>query len=102
MQANQSDTWKNQIILGDCLEVLKQIPSSSVNLIVTSPPYADSRRSTYGGVHSDYYVEWFLPISLELLRVLKDDGTFILNIKEKVIDCERHTYVLELILSLKH
>ena len=102
MQANQSDTWKNQIILGDCLEVLKQIPSSSVNLIVTSPPYADSRRSTYGGVHPDYYVEWFLPISLELLRVLKDDGTFILNIKEKVIDCERHTYVLELILSLKH
>jgi DNA modification methylase len=91
----------NQIILGDCLEVIAQYPSQSVNLIVTSPPYADSRKSTYGGVHPDDYVDWFLPISAQLLRVLKDDGTFILNIKEKAINCERHTYVIELILALK-
>ncbi|MFN5855453.1 MAG: DNA-methyltransferase, partial [Pseudanabaenaceae cyanobacterium] len=90
-----------QIILGDCLEVLKQLPNNSVNLIMTSPPYADSRRSTYGGVHPDQYVEWFLPIGLELQRVLRDDGTFILNIKEKAVNGERHTYVLELILALK-
>ena len=68
---------------------------------MTSPPYADSRRSTYGGVHPDQYVEWFLPIGLELQRVLRDDGTFILNIKEKAVNGERHTYVLELILALK-
>ncbi|MFN5856573.1 MAG: hypothetical protein ACK456_11890, partial [Pseudanabaenaceae cyanobacterium] len=49
---------EDQIILGDCLEVLKQLPNNSVNLIMTSPPYADSRRSTYGGVHPDQYVEW--------------------------------------------
>jgi DNA modification methylase len=72
-----------------------------VNLIVTSPPYADQRKKTYGGVHPDKYVEWFLPIAAELKRVLTDDGTFILNIKEKVLDGERHTYVLELILALK-
>jgi DNA modification methylase len=101
MLTTQSDNWKNQIFLGDCVEVLKQIPSFSVNLIVTSPPYADSRRNTYGGIHPDRYVEWFLPISFELQRVLTKDGTFILNIKEKVVDCERHTYVLELILALK-
>jgi len=95
------DDWKNKVILGDCLEILKQIPDSSINLIVTSPPYADSRRSTYGGVHPDHYVEWFLPIATELQRVLKDDGTFILNIKEKAVDCERHAYVIELILALK-
>jgi site-specific DNA-methyltransferase (adenine-specific) len=95
------DQIADQIILGDCLEVLKQLPDNSVNLIMTSPPYADSRRSTYGGVHPDQYVEWFLPIGLELRRVLKDDGTFILNIKEKAVNCERHTYVLELILALK-
>ncbi len=93
--------WQNQIILGDCLEVLQQMPNNSINLIVTSPPYADSRRSTYGGVHPDQYVTWFLPIAAELKRVLTDDGTFILNIKEKAVNCERHTYVLELILALK-
>ncbi len=49
----------------------------------------------------DAYVAWFLPISQELLRVLKPTGTFILNIKEKVVDGERHTYVLELILAMR-
>ncbi|MFN7714279.1 MAG: DNA-methyltransferase [Pseudanabaenaceae cyanobacterium] len=101
IQDQIEDQIKDQIILGDCLEVLKQLPNNSVNLIMTSPPYADSRRSTYGGVHPDQYVEWFLPIGLELQRVLKDDGTFILNIKEKAVNGERHTYVLELILALK-
>lgn len=91
----------NEIFLGDCRELLKTMPSDSVDLIVTSPPYADSRKSTYGGIHPDDYVEWFLPAAAELKRVLKPQGTFVLNIKEKVVDCERHTYVLELILALK-
>lgn len=91
----------NQIILGNCLDILSSYPEQSINLIVTSPPYADSRKSTYGGIHPDHYVEWFLPISEQLLRVLKDDGSFILNIKEKAMNGERHTYVLELILALK-
>ncbi len=92
----------NEIFLGDCRDVLKTLPSDSVDLIVTSPPYADSRKSTYGGIHPDNYVEWFLPVAVELKRVLKPQGSFVLNIKEKVVDCERHTYVLELILALKH
>jgi len=81
--------------------MLKKMPCNVIDLIVTSPPYADSRKNTYGGVHPDEYVEWFLPIAAELKRVLKDEGSFILNIKEKVVDGERHTYVLELILELK-
>jgi DNA modification methylase len=93
--------WKDKFILGDCLDVLGQMPSNMIHLIVTSPPYADSRKNTYGGVHPDKYVEWLLPIANELKRILKDDGTFILNIKEKVVDGERHTYVLDLILELK-
>lgn len=93
--------WHNNIVHGDCLEVLRLMPSDIVNLIVTSPPYADSRKNTYGGIHPDKYVDWFLPISQELKRVLRNDGTFILNIKEKVVNGERHTYVLELILALK-
>jgi len=89
------------LLCGDCRELLKEIPDNSVDLIVTSPPYADQRKSTYGGIHPDKYVEWFLPISAELLRVLKPTGTFILNIKERVVKGERHTYVLELIMKMR-
>jgi site-specific DNA-methyltransferase (adenine-specific) len=90
-----------RIILGDCKEVLKSLDENSIDLIVTSPPYADSRNGTYGGIRPDNYVEWFLPISKELLKVLKPDGTFVLNIKEKVVNGERHTYVIELILEMR-
>jgi DNA modification methylase len=90
-----------QLILGDCREVLRELPADSIDLIFTSPPYADRRKDTYGGISPDHYAEWFLPISKELLRVLKPDGTFILNIKEKAENGERHTYVIELILEMR-
>ena len=89
------------IIEGDARQELKRLPEGSVDLIVTSPPYADSRKRTYGGLHPDEYVDWFLPTGAELLTVLKPTGSFILNIKEKVVAGERHTYVLELILALR-
>jgi len=89
------------IIQGDSGEELKKLKENSVDLIITSPPYADNRKNTYGGIHPDEYVDWFLPISEELLRVLKPTGTFVLNIKEKVDKGERHTYVLELILAMR-
>ena len=90
-----------KLILGDCTQELKKLDDSSIDLIFTSPPYADQRKNTYGGIHPDKYVEWFLPISKELLRVLKPTGTFILNIKERVVDGERHTYVMELIRAMR-
>lgn len=86
---------------GDCLDVLRDYEDDSFDLIITSPPYADSRDKTYGGIKPDEYVDWFLPRAAEMLRVLKPTGTFILNIKEKVVQGERHTYVLELILALR-
>jgi DNA modification methylase len=92
---------KSKLILGDCSKELKNLESNSIDLIVTSPPYADARKRTYGGIHPDKYVEWFLPISAELLRILKPTGTFILNIKERVFNGERHIYVLELILGMR-
>jgi site-specific DNA-methyltransferase (adenine-specific) len=94
-------TWENKFYLGDCLEILKTLPSDSVDLIVTSPPYADKRKSTYGGIHPDHYVKWFLERSSEFQRVLKPTGTFILNIKEGTHNGERLTYVLELILAMR-
>lgn len=59
------------LFIGDSKNELKKIPDNSVDLIITSPPYADQRKGTYGGIHHDKYVEWFLPISNQLLRVLK-------------------------------
>ncbi|MBP6827514.1 MAG: site-specific DNA-methyltransferase [Saprospiraceae bacterium] len=89
------------LLLGDCKQQLLQLPENSVDMVFTSPPYADQRKGTYGGIHPDKYVEWFLPISEQLLRVLKPTGTFILNIKEKVVEGERSTYVMELILAMR-
>jgi len=86
---------------GDCKQELRKLPDNSIDLVVTSPPYADQRKSTYGGIHPDKYVEWFLPISEQIYRVLNPKGTFILNIKEKVVDGERSTYVMELILAMR-
>jgi len=98
---SQKEKIKADLILGDCLDILKKLPPNSVDLIVTSPPYADQRKDTYGGIHPDEYVNWFLPISEELLRVVKPTGTFILNIKEKTVNGERHTYVIDLIKAMR-
>ena len=92
---------KIDVYLGDSRDILQKFSDDSVDLIFTSPPYADQRKNTYGGIQPDKYVEWFLPISEQLLRVLKPTGTFILNIKEKVVSGERSTYVLELILEMR-
>jgi site-specific DNA-methyltransferase (adenine-specific) len=112
---NNSDRWEasqgeispefplevDRIIRGDCLDVLRTFPDDCVDLVVTSPPYADNRKKSYQGVPIHKYVEWFLPISEQLKRVLKPEGSFILNIKERSVNGERQTYVLELILSMK-
>ena len=92
---------EGKILPGDCLDVLADMPDDSVDLIVTSPPYADARLRTYGGLGPASYVDWFAPRAAQMLRVLKPTGSFVLNIKEKAIDGERHTYVLDLIMHLK-
>jgi DNA modification methylase len=92
---------ETRIVCGDCIDTLKAVPDNSFDLIFTSPPYADSRMETYGGIHPDSYSEWFLPRSKEFLRTLKPSGTFILNIKEKVVKRERSTYVLRLIQDIR-
>ena len=91
----------NKIIQGDCEDVLKEWPENSIDLIFTSPPYADQRSNTYGGIKPNDYVDWFLPKTEQFLRVLKPSGTFVLNIKERVVKGERHTYVIELILKMR-
>ena len=89
------------VLCGDAAQLLGELPPESVQLVVTSPPYADQRRNTYGGIHPDAYVDWFMPFAEQIQRVLRPDGAFILNIKEKAVRGERHTYVLELILAMR-
>ena len=93
---------RQRVFQGDCADVMqKRLDVDSVNLIVTSPPYADQRKSTYGGIHPDDYVDWWLPRAAEMKRVLRQDGSLVLNIKERVVAGERHAYVLELILAMR-
>lgn len=89
------------VYLEDSLKTMKNMADGSIDMVITSPPYADARKKTYGGVRVDEYVDWFLDYSAEIYRILKDDGSFILNIKEKVVDGERHTYVMELVIAMR-
>ncbi|MDD2753453.1 MAG: site-specific DNA-methyltransferase [Candidatus Portnoybacteria bacterium] len=98
---NLKEKIRADIVLGDCYKTLKSFSDGSIDLIITSPPYADQRKGTYGGINPDDYVKWFLPKTEEFLRVLSPKGTFILNIKEKVVESERHTYVMELIMEMR-
>lgn len=93
--------YLDRIIRGDCEDVLKDFPDDSIDLIFTSPPYADQRQRAYGGIKPDQYVDWFMPKADQFFRVLKPSGTFVLNIKERVVNGERHTYVIELILEMR-
>ena len=91
------------ILHGDCQEVIEsgRVAPQSVDLIFTSPPYADRRKKNYGGVHPDRYVDWFLPRAKAFQRCLRPSGSFVLNIKEGALNGERHPYVLELVLALR-
>ena len=64
--------FANKTIQGDCEEILKKFPDNSIDLIFTSPPYADQRKKTYGGIKPDEYVHWFLPKAEQFLRILYD------------------------------
>jgi len=64
----------------DARSVLQALPQNSVDAIITSPPYALHFKKEYGNVEKESYVEWFLPFAHEFHRVLKDDGSFVLNI----------------------
>lgn len=66
--------------VGDSLKLLREIPDNSVNLIITSPPYALEFKKEYGNVEKSDYKSWFLEFAKEFFRILKPDGSFVLNI----------------------
>lgn len=105
MNANKSDItpFLNKYICGDCLEVLKTVPSESIDLIMTSPPYADQIKD-YGDVVKKYkpddYIDWFMPRAIELYRVLKNNGSFVLNINDKLEGRFQNIFVFKLVIKL--
>jgi len=87
------------VINGDCRDVLKTY-GGLVDLIVTSPPYADARRKHYDGIHPNNYEEWFLSFHDPFYNALKADGSLIINIKDKVVNGVRHRFVWRTIEAL--
>ena len=87
------------VIQGDSRNELQDF-AEQVDLIVTSPPYADARRKHYDSVHPDKFVEWFLTFHEPFFKALKPEGSLVINIKDKVIDGVRHRYVWRMIDAL--
>ncbi|MBE9208107.1 site-specific DNA-methyltransferase [Nostoc sp. LEGE 06077] len=90
------------IYLGDTLQLIKFLPDSSVNLILTSPPFALTRKKEYGNESAEKYIEWFLPFAYEFKRVLADNGSFILDLGGAYLPGNpvRSLYQYELLLRL--
>lgn len=64
----------------DSLVFIKDVKSASINAIITSPPFALTREKSYGNEPEDRYIEWFMEFAKEFHRVLKDDGSLVLDL----------------------
>lgn len=73
-------TGKGQAHVGDALALLRELPDSSIDLVITSPPFALRRQKTYGNVEETKYVDWITPFGREIFRVLKKSGSFVLDL----------------------
>tara|TARA_R100001480_G_scaffold1874_1_gene5952 strand:+ start:67 stop:870 length:804 start_codon:yes stop_codon:yes gene_type:complete len=85
-----------ELILGDSLEILKNMEEKTVNTWITSPPYAKQRK--YNGAESKDYLEFITPIIVEAKRTLKDEGNIFINIKEHCDKGQRDLYVFKMII----
>lgn len=64
----------------DALDAMRDLPAGSVRLVVTSPPYALHFKKEYGNADQRDYVEWLLPFAEQVKRILRPDGSFVLNV----------------------
>lgn len=86
---------------GDCIEVLASMPAESVDAIVTSPPYAEQRKSTYGGIPEKDYPAWTVAWMSEARRVIKPNGSVIINISTHARGGQLSDYVLRTRLAVR-
>lgn len=73
-------TTRGQAYVGDSLELLTELPDNNIDLVITSPPFALLRQKTYGNVEETEYVQWIRPFGQEVFRVLKESGSFVLDL----------------------
>lgn len=92
-------TW--EILHGDCIEVMRSLPAESVDALITSPPYAMQRKDTYGGVPEADYPAWTVAWMAEARRLLKPDGSAVINIRPHVRNGQISDYVLRTRLALR-
>lgn len=87
---------------GDALDMLRNLPDRSINLVCTSPPFALNRKKAYGNEHQDTYLKWFRPFAEELHRVLTDDGSLVVDIGGAWVPGSptRSVYHFELVVGL--
>ena len=89
------------ILEGDCIDVMRTLPSESVDAVVTSPPYAMQRKATYGGVPESEYPAWTVAWMAEARRLLKPDGSVVINIRPHKVDGQLSDYVLHTRLAVR-
>jgi len=73
-------TQWGEAYVGDSLDLLPLLPPESVDLVITSPPFALQRKKEYGNETEDAYVEWLLRFAEPIRRVLKPTGSFVLDL----------------------
>lgn len=74
------ETGYGQAFLGDSLEIMERLPDNSVNLILTSPPFALTRQKEYGNKQEQDYIDWFMEFSKEFYRLLTPDGSLVIDL----------------------
>lgn len=90
------------VYLGDSLKLMKELPDSSIDLILTSPPFALTRQKEYGNKQEQEYVDWFLRFSKEFYRILKDESSLVIDLGGAYIPGfpVRSLYQYELLIKL--
>lgn len=92
-----------KFICGECLDEMKKMPDESIDFIFTSPPYADQIKdygSTSVRIKPNQFDNWFLPRAVEMHRILKKNGSFVLNINDKLDGKYQSTFVFKLVVML--
>ena len=95
-------TQRGKAYCTNSIEFLANVPTGSVNLVLTSPPFALRRKKSYGNVSAAKYIDWFWPFAEQIYRILKPDGSFVLDIGGSWNKGEptRSLYHFELLLKL--
>lgn len=86
---------------GDCIDIMRTLAPESVDAVITSPPYAMQRKATYGGIPEAEYPAWTVAWMREARRVLKPNGSVVINIRPHIRQGQISDYTLRTRLALR-